>query len=250
MLTLEHYAAVMAHLSHFKDVRAEIVLAELDVAPELWDRTQEHWQQEIVGEPPAAEMPIGQTFSRIFAATRDRLRAEQPEVHELEPVVEPPKVGQDFSPVDETALGVPAVDESVPFVEESDSLPPPLVDLANLPPAAQGLTQGASAFSAKNRPVMPFRHPRGAGHEELSERFTMAQYASLLAELQTYPEREPEILARYGLSDREARARLEALWARRLAEEPACKTQLEQMVATYRQWLLGEGRSRRSQRNS
>ncbi|MBL8721316.1 MAG: hypothetical protein JNL79_35345 [Myxococcales bacterium] len=94
------------------------------------------------------------------------------------------------------------------------SVPPRVVET----PLAAGLGTGASATGGP--------------------RLALAQYAGLAAELAVAPDRQPEILARYGFDD-DALGREHAAWQLVFAGEPPRFEEYLARFRHYRDWLLG-----------
>ena len=62
-------------------------------------------------------------------------------------------------------------------------------------------------------------------------------YASLCAELAVAPERTAETLAKYKVESEPARRALDEDWARRAAQYPDTRAELERLVSSYTAWL-------------
>ncbi|XXX80851.1 hypothetical protein WMF30_19025 [Sorangium sp. So ce134] len=78
-----------------------------------------------------------------------------------------------------------------------------------------------------------------AGAPEL--RLTLAQHASLCAELAVSPGAAEAIYARYGLESREERAAVDAAWRRRLADAPAERAAWQELYRRYNAYFTGRG---------
>jgi hypothetical protein len=71
---------------------------------------------------------------------------------------------------------------------------------------------------------------------------TLEQYASLLAELHVYADRNGEIMARYGVTGRAAMDALGAVYRARFDKDPGMLQSFQKLELQYRDWLF---RSRR-----
>ncbi|MFO0759858.1 MAG: hypothetical protein U0359_25460 [Byssovorax sp.] len=88
------------------------------------------------------------------------------------------------------------------------------------------------------QPAMPFDV---SGKPEEPYGLTLAQYASLWAELAMYPDRVRAVLRRYGLPDEDARKKLNEAWGKRFLKEPALRRAWMDLCAQYRDWLKQQG---------
>lgn len=71
--------------------------------------------------------------------------------------------------------------------------------------------------------------------------FTVEQYASLCVEVQLYPARRAETLARYRITEGQ-KAEIDAAWGSRFQADPSARATYDQAVATYRAWLAAQRR--------
>jgi hypothetical protein len=101
--------------------------------------------------------------------------------------------------------------------------PPPI---PGEPPRAQPFAAGA-----------PPRDERPAAGGAQEPGLTLAQLASIVVELRTYPAAEPLILARYGFESREAYDGVEASFRERFATDEALRHDFHVKCQTYRAWL-------------
>jgi serine/threonine protein kinase len=88
--------------------------------------------------------------------------------------------------------------------------------------------------------VNAFSAPHGAGDDDL----TLAQYAQLCAEIDTWPEDAEKIFARYGLADADRRGRVNQTWLQRLDGDPAAKTAWHRAYKQYREQFASVRRAR------
>lgn len=66
---------------------------------------------------------------------------------------------------------------------------------------------------------------------------TLAQYASLCAELATLLQPRATVLLRYGLADDAARTRQETYWARRMKKNDPLKAKYKELVTSFQEYL-------------
>ena len=97
-----------------------------------------------------------------------------------------------------------------------------------------GGTVGVSSETRTPSPALPFA--TGTPNAPTAPDLTTAQYASLRVELQTHPEREAAVLARYGVPAA-ARAALEAHWRARFDVDPMLRMEFARAYAAYTAWL-------------
>jgi hypothetical protein len=90
-------------------------------------------------------------------------------------------------------------------------------------------------------PELPFDM---SGKPEEPYGLTLAQYASLWAELAVHPERAPAVLRRYGVPGDEGRKLLNEAWGRRFVKAPELRRTWMGLCARYREWLAKQGVSR------
>jgi hypothetical protein len=111
-------------------------------------------------------------------------------------------------------------------------------------PVLSGATiPGGVDLMAQLRSTLPFAK-QNTGAEVSSStkvvsypRLPLETYASLCAELSVFPERTPEILAKYGIRDEEARVALDADWKARLSAHPDTCEEWRSRCASYEAWL-------------
>jgi hypothetical protein len=98
----------------------------------------------------------------------------------------------------------------------------------DMPPLGESIpAEGSSPFDSLRLPDdFELPPPASVVPPSISEEMTLAQYACYRAELDTFPEREPGIVAKYGLADPERRKRIDDAWLQRLQEE----------TETYAEW--------------
>jgi hypothetical protein len=80
--------------------------------------------------------------------------------------------------------------------------------------------------------------------EEPLPTLTIAQYASLHAELLVHPEWVEAIRQRYHLSDEAMQRRLDAAWQQRFASWPDERADFQHKLAEYQRWLRTQGSRR------
>ena len=102
-------------------------------------------------------------------------------------------------------------------------------------PARARVDTGTVDASDGNKPPDP-------GAEGKISGFTLAQYASLSAELGADPAGAPAILARYGLAGEAARARLAEAWNGVLLRDGALRARWMQLTIEFRAWLAQQRR--------
>jgi hypothetical protein len=140
---------------------------------------------------------------------------------------------------DETAL-VNAVPEGNPLPFVADA---PERTRARLPRGVRERTPSAGSTSeipailADPNATLPFQAIAHVPPErDLFARLTLAQYASLCAELASDPARHDPTVRRYGIDDATWPALRDA-WDRRFAREPHERRSFDEMFARYRAWL-------------
>ena len=103
------------------------------------------------------------------------------------------------------------------------------------PAPTAGATLGVgSDLLSQARSTLPFDKTTGAAPRVAYPRMPMQTYASFTAELAVFPEKTAEILQKYNVSSKAARAALEEEWRGRLEAHADVKAEWEAMVATYR----------------
>jgi hypothetical protein len=93
--------------------------------------------------------------------------------------------------------------------------------------------QAAATASAPAAAPLPAPVPASAPPDPA---LTLEQYASLCVELTLAPANAREITQRYGLSD-EGRARVDAYWRGRIANEPEVDNAFRWAYHSYQQWI-------------
>ena len=100
----------------------------------------------------------------------------------------------------------------------------------DLAPDSDATLQGASPYDAvrlgDDFELPPPESVMMPVPSSVSQELTLTQYASLRAELETFPENEEAIFAKYGLASLERRARVDTTWQERLGNE----------TETYAEW--------------
>lgn len=234
-LRLDDYANVAAHIAHYGPDERPRLLTQLRVSQALWAESEAHWIGALLGDDETTDDVAG-TFAAQFTAARARLAATRPPLESLEPLLPEPTIGAPFSPVDETGWAVEVGLPALPFADE-EAAPPPLA-------AVDASLAGDTAFVQALQiaaPATPFE--RTTSRAALRERFSLAHYASLVAELSCTPNGAAEIRARYGLAGSEEVA-LHATYAELFASSPNERTRFDTMVSEYMCWLgHGGGRS-------
>jgi hypothetical protein len=104
------------------------------------------------------------------------------------------------------------------------------------PHPALGQTAYAEVISPLHGMALPFeggqkKEPEAPPLPELS----LERYASLCACCEVYPERTTQIHQQYDIVDQQMRRRLDDHW-RTLLEDPALRTQFDELCERYRQW--------------
>lgn len=92
--------------------------------------------------------------------------------------------------------------------------------------------------SAEGRGAMPSPPsveptPRASVAEQPLNVLSLAQYASLCAELAVFPEKTEGIFWRYGLGADEKRSAVDAAWKERLRHEPAAYDAWQELYRRY-----------------
>jgi hypothetical protein len=148
---LDRYADLLAHTLHFRATPSNEVLARLRVPGNRWAAAHAKWTRFLIDEATEDEAPLARRFGAAFAATRARLRAEQPTIESigsLPVVASTPLPEAVFAELEPLPL-VP----SPPLIAAAPSLPPAIPVEPALPsymlvpnPSTQAPT--APAFSA------------------------------------------------------------------------------------------------------
>jgi len=244
-LTIEQFAEVMAHEEHFGAEQADEVRRRLGV-DRGWDTAFSHWTDALERDLDAVEdAALAPVFGERFGATKQRLRDEQPAIASLEPIVEVPPAPAPQEPQDGSTLEPSAdqgfdgtafvsalvIEDALPF-EQGEAAPPPAPSAA--PVASPDVGQTAFVGTAGGAgPTLPFGLDID---EEVRQRLTLEQYASLCAELEAAPHQRQPILARYKLDENTHRV-LDEAWRKHLQEEPADRARFDQALTSYRDWL-------------
>jgi hypothetical protein len=140
--------------------------------------------------------------------------------------------------VEETAaVPILRAEPTLPFVAASpEHLARMTVSTPTTTPAQSGETVEAPVYRDEPPdPTLPFLRV-----VPLESSWTVGNYASLCAELATFPEHRAHVLARYGIRDEGARRALNAEWAGRMAQSPGARDVFEELYASYRDFLLAE----------
>lgn len=142
--------------------------------------------------------------------------------------------------IDETAMGVlPIADEPLPFKAGSREATRAKLaqNVADSTHTGGGQTAFVPAILSDGNETLPFLDVSALKlDEDIRERFTLEQYASLCAELAVFPDRRAHTLERYGIGE-EAYARLAKAWKGDLNDSPQDKQKFDSLVAHYRNWL-------------
>lgn len=199
------------------------------------------------GNAPAAQEPphpaMGQTveISTVaglgLALPFGEDRSEQP------PTTERTDAGR--TGIDETQAvsARPDPDPALPFADPGSADADAATDATPSGPPVW-LDQAGGTQEITDEPAerpLPFSDQSARDDDEPPpSRLTLAQYASLRAELALEPERETSILRRYGLPDAEAFAALDAGWLRYLGRHPEEQAELDELLSRYRAWLVAK----------
>ena len=237
-LALHHYATIVAHKAHFAGEMFPDVLNQLGVPPVLWRAADAFWTERLGASLQEPEAPTAETFSRTFVAVRKKLREDRPEIEQLEPLLEAPAVGKDFRPVEETALAIGTLDEdALPFVAAALAEALPAQHPLDMHHPGAGATQEVSMFKPGVLATLPFNRMTTQA-EEPRLRLSMAQYASLHAELAVDPARRAATITRYGLTETDCE-NVDRAWQARFEGHPEDEARFRELVATYSDWVRG-----------
>jgi hypothetical protein len=124
-------------------------------------------------------------------------------------------------------LQLPTMDPVLPFrrpVEEPRARPPAPPPPLTAPPPPPLVEPAPRAFVAEPLNVL-----------------SLAQYASLCAELTVFPEKSEEIFWRYGLDTSEKRSAVDAVWKERLRHERAVYDAWQELYRRYRAHWMSQG---------
>ena len=210
---------------------------------ELERRKQAPQQAEPdVMEPPAAPAAAGTAAPPLDVATFQVIaQLPGPGAGPLPPVVSAPEsiTGTAAGFVLPAALRV--AQGRLPFAPAANVAPAPQPPSAartvQLPSHAGSgtLPLGADPM-AEARATLPFGKAT-PGDAVRFPRMPLETYASLCAELAVAPERTAETLAKYKVESEPARRALDEDWARRAAQYPDTRAELERLVSSYTAWL-------------
>ena len=135
------------------------------------------------------------------------------------------------------ALEAEIVRSSGGSVDATTALVPSLLELSPLPfqprRSARPTVEPRPASAA---PVAAAAAPPGASQE-----LTLAQYASLCAELALYPDHTSEVWRRYRIADATAAERIHRYWALRFLADPALEPTYWESHRQYFTWLRRSG---------
>jgi hypothetical protein len=141
-------------------------------------------------------------------------------------------------------------DHSPAFLQAFASGPAPEADvrsgdtLALAAPTRVGAAEPSLASTLgpdEARPPAPELPFDMSGKPEEPYGLTLAQYASLWAELAVHPERAPAVLRRYGVPGDEGRKLLNEAWGKRFVKAPDLRRAWMGLCARYREWLAKQG---------
>ena len=146
-----------------------------------------------------------------------------------------PPVVEEVGSVDQTAfVQALVIEDPLPFTDEPTT--PPELAGASISIDAMGMTGEVPAILVGNE-TLPFMESGALGiDDELRNKLTIEQYASLCAELLAAPSRRAQTLQRYGADDNTFDM-LEQIWNERFDEDPNLRARYEQLHASYRDWL-------------
>jgi hypothetical protein len=260
-LRLDQYAALRAELEVFPD-EPDRAFAKHGLSTEAARAAADRrWREEIAGDP-ALERDFERLFNhshqRYVAISRNRL----PDVAEGDAGPKPdpaPRAGEPPSP--SAAPNLPrsaATSRSTqPMIVKTGALLPFHAggdadsraweravthadsvqgQAAPRPAAAIGTTADLDVVIAS--PLLPFAARPARAEDAPAPELTLQQYASLCVEIDLFPERVAQTLARYRLT-LGARIRLDADWQGRFARDPALRSDFARAYGTFKQHLTG-----------
>jgi hypothetical protein len=102
----------------------------------------------------------------------------------------------------------------------------------------------AEGHGSRPSPPPPPAQPSPPGHRSAAEPLevlSLAQYASLCAELAASPKSAEAIFRRYGLDTREKRSAVDAAWKERLGRDPAEYASWQEMYRRYQAYWTKQG---------
>lgn len=131
---------------------------------------------------------------------------------------------------------------SLPFVQKGAPAEPPKPGAAmsatgtNLPVSAPG---APSAVQGAVPPAPPIS-PGSAASPSNAVQLTLAQYASLCAELAASPNAKEAVFHRYGLSAARERQRVDLAWRQRFQQNPAEYREWQALYEQYHRYLSAQ----------
>lgn len=268
-LTLARVGEVMAHVRHFPADASAEVLARLGLSASSWRAAIDAWMDELAGqaarEDPAAAAQLGSAY----AATRDRLTAEQPTLDAigLLPVlaeVAPIEAAQEPEPEEAIAVRayeLPTAGAAMLAGRASPPSSPWAADIAGTFAGELQVDRAVMPFDPKAAPLLPAEsrtaHPvrslidLGGTLEAADDEprpalpfapapapfgYTLERYASLCVELAVDSNKVDEVLSRYRLTAEE-RAELDAYWRKRMTAEPRTWAAWDRAYRAYKTWF-------------
>lgn len=190
--------------------------------------------------PPSVVTPTSALPSYLINAPKD------PAIRNL-PIAPAPPI-EDINATAELRA-IPA-GPALPF--NKDAAPTPILPAKEAKPRPSSdqrdETAALPAILASN-PILPFGQdarvpapaaPADDGTAVEAGMLTLAQYASLGAELASLRQPRETVLLRYGLADEAARTRQEIYWARRMNKNEPLKTKFKELVTSFREHLERE----------
>lgn len=247
MLSLESYAEVLAHITHFGGDRGEEVRERLGLDERAWAKADQHWVTALSADADTEDKQLVLTFGTRFVATSEILARDTPAIENIEPLFPSAQTSRpaEFVSVDETSLGVfPIVDEPLPFGDEpSPEFVRALrdgVDSTRMEDALE-MTSFMPALGVEENHTLPFADVSGLDlDDDLDTHLALEQYASLAAELAQRGADAPRVLARYGLAGNQYES-VRRAWERRFEHQPEERRRWHQLLAQYAAWLEQRG---------
>jgi len=232
--SLALYAAISAHIVHFRGTAPEEVVAALGVDPTKWRAAHAHWTGELAAAFVDDDLTAVDEFSVGFADAAARLAELRPSLETLE------RIEEDCS-TESTADAVVSAADPLPFrpgawvVPPASIRPPP----PRSPSASDEETLTVPTGRAWGGAPLPFIHAeddersRDARVPDLG----LEQYASLCAELTTAPEGRSRILSTYGIDGDAGHRLLLRHWRRRLDAHPEERARWAELYQSFVRWL-------------
>lgn len=266
-LSMARYVAVGALLRAFPRPRKGEVLAKVGLDDKDWERARACWMAALRANGDEAAALL-ESWSTAFDRAWETLQADPPSMEDLdaararkaapadvptylrEGAVEPARVENkkiDRLQATMPSVGAPRTAE-LPFKGKIDAPRPRATRVPMTMRSKETGTLETKEPLVRGAQILPFRGPKSAPVDvavvepstpaPVKVDLTVEQYASLTVELAFWPDARAATLARYGIADEDAFARLEADWRPRIAWEPGVVARWSEACRAYRAWLV------------